>query len=159
MELKERSIKLKVNGEVYEICVKPYETLVEVLRDKLNLTGTKFACGTGECGACTVLVDNKPVLSCLTLAVAVEGKEIVTVEGLIKDGSLHPVHESFIEHGAFQCGFCTPGMVIMAVALLNENPKPTEEEIKDYIKGNICRCTGYVSIIKAILACAKKGGG
>jgi carbon-monoxide dehydrogenase small subunit len=124
----------------------------------LGLTGTKYGCGIGECGACTVLLDGEPVLACLTLAVAVDGSEIVTVEGIAEpDGRLHPVQQSFLDHGAIQCGFCTPGMVVMAKALLDENPNPTEQEIRDHIRGNICRCTGYTQIVKAVKDCAAEG--
>lgn len=151
----EKVIKLKVNGEEYETRIKPNKTLLEVLRKDLHLTGTKFGCGTGECGACTVLIDGKPVLSCLTLAVSVEGRDITTVEGLATKGQLHPIQDKFVKHGAIACGYCTPGMELMAKALLEENPNPTEEEIKEYLKGNICRCTGYYKIIEAIKATAE----
>ncbi len=143
-------IRIFVNGEEYEVLVRPNELLVDVLRDRLDLTGTKEACGTGDCGACTVLVDGKPVNSCLTLAVEVSGKNILTIEGLARGGKLHPIQESFIEEGAVQCGFCTPGMILSAKALLDETPHPSEEEIKRGIAGNFCRCTGYKKIIKAI---------
>jgi carbon-monoxide dehydrogenase small subunit len=151
----EKLIKLKVNGEEYEVRVKPNKTLLEVLRQNLHLTGTKYSCGTGECGACTVLIDGTPVLSCLTLAVTVEGRDITTIEGLVVEGQLHPVQDKFVKHGAIACGYCTPGMVLMAKALLDENPNPSEDEIKYYLKGNICRCTGYYKIIEAIKAAAK----
>jgi carbon-monoxide dehydrogenase small subunit len=122
----------------------------------LGLTGTKYGCGIGECGSCTVLVDGEPVLSCLTLAISLDGSDIVTVEGISQsDGRLHPIQESFLEHGAVQCGFCTPGMIIMAKNLLDENPRPTEEEIREHIRGNLCRCTGYTQIVKAIQDCSK----
>jgi len=153
-----RQIVLKVNGVKREILVSPNELLLNVLRDRLGLTGAKYGCGIGECGSCTVLVDGEPVLSCLTLAIGLDGSDILTVEGLTKpDGTLHPIQVSFLEHGAVQCGFCTPGMVLMGKALLDENSKPSEEEIRKYIRGNICRCTGYTQIVKAILNCPKDG--
>ncbi len=145
-----RRIKFKLNGELVEVDVKPNELLLNVLREKFHLTGTKYSCGLGECGACTVLVDGEPVLACLTLAVDVDGKEVVTIEGLAKNGELDPIQRAFAEEGAIQCGFCTPGFIIITKALLSENPNPTEEEIREYIRGNLCRCTGYVNIIKAI---------
>ena len=145
-----KQITLKVNGVKRELLVSPNELLLNVLRDRLGLTGAKYGCGIGECGSCTVILDGEPVLSCLTLAIGVDGSDIVTAEGLLQpDGSLHPVQESFLEHGAVQCGFCTPGMILMGKALLDENPKPTEDEIREYIRGNLCRCTGYQSILKA----------
>ncbi len=147
-------IRLIVNGDPYEVIVKPSETLLEVLRNKLGLTGAKHACDTGKCGACTVLIDGKPIRSCLTLAISVRDRGISTIEGLAKDGELHPIQKAFIEHGALQCGFCTPGMIMFAKALLEENPKPQEEEIREALSANICRCTGYVKIIEAIQAAA-----
>jgi carbon-monoxide dehydrogenase small subunit len=149
-------IILKVNGESIELDVAPNVTLLEVLRDRLMLTGTKMGCGTGDCGACTMIVDGKAILSCLTLAVAVNGKEILTIEGVARDDVLDPVQEAFIQEGAIQCGYCTPGMVLSAKALLQENPRPTEEEIKLGIAGNLCRCTGYTKIVKAIQTAALK---
>lgn len=134
----------------------PNDLLLNVLREDLVLTGTKYGCGMGECGACTVLVDGEPVLSCLTLAVTVEGKEVTTIEGLARDGRLHPLQESFLEHGAVQCGYCTPGMILAAKALLDRNPHPTEEEVRDYLRGNLCRCTGYSAIVKAVMECAHR---
>ena len=145
-------IHFTVNGEPCEILLEPNELLLDVLRNRLDLTGTKEGCGTGDCGACTVIVDGKPINSCLMLAIEANGKEILTIEGLTKEGVLDGIQENFIKEGAIQCGFCTPGMVLSAKALLNENPHPTEEEIKMGIAGNICRCTGYVKIIKAIQA-------
>jgi carbon-monoxide dehydrogenase small subunit len=151
-----KQIALKVNGIKREILVSPNELLLNVLRDRLGLTGTKYGCGIGECGSCTVLVDGEPVLSCLTLAISVDGSDIATIEGIAeRDGKLHPIQESFLEHGAVQCGFCTPGMIIMAKNLLDENPKPMEKEIREHIRGNLCRCTGYTQIVKAIQACSK----
>jgi len=150
-----KQITLKVNGVKRELLVSPNELLLNVLRDRLGLTGAKYGCGIGECGSCTVILDGEPVLSCLTLAIGVDGSDIVTAEGLLQpDGSLHPVQESFLEHGAVQCGFCTPGMILMGKALLDENPKPTEDEIREYIRGNLCRCTGYTQIVKAIQNCS-----
>jgi carbon-monoxide dehydrogenase small subunit len=147
-------IRLTVNGTPREIRVASNELLLNVLRKDLSLTGTKYGCGIGECGACTVLVDSEPVLACLTLAVAVDGSSIVTVEGIAdEDGTLHPVQQAFLEHGAIQCGFCTPGMVVLAKSLLDENLNPTEEEIREHMGGNICRCTGYASIIRAVQSC------
>ncbi|HOV90799.1 MAG TPA: (2Fe-2S)-binding protein [Syntrophorhabdaceae bacterium] len=149
-------IRLNINNTVYDILVEHRHTLLEVLREKLLLTGTKDACNMGECGACTVLLDGKPVLACLTLAIDAHDKEITTIEGIAKDGSLSPIQGSFIEHGAIQCGFCSPGMILTATALLKENPNPSREEIKKAIEGNICRCTGYNKIIDAIGDAAKK---
>jgi len=150
------NIKLTVNGQDYELAVETDWTLLEVLRDQLYLTGTKKGCDRGACGACTVLVDGKAQLSCTMLAVAAQGKDIVTIEGLAKDGKLHPVQEAFVEYGAIQCGFCTPGMVLSAKALLDSNPLPTEEEVKEGLSGNLCRCTGYSKIIEAVLAASRK---
>jgi len=148
--VKTKRIKFKLNGEVVEVDVEPNELLLNVLRERFHLTGTKYSCGLGECGACTVLVDGEPVLACLTLAVDVDGKEVITIEGLAKNGELDPIQRAFAEEGAIQCGFCTPGFIIVTKALLTENPNPTEEEIREYIRGNLCRCTGYVNIVKAI---------
>lgn len=150
--------KFSVNGKPYEILIEPNMTLNEVLRDHLDLTGTKYSCGAGECGACTVLLDGKPILSCLTLAIAVREKDIVTIEGLAEGNSLHPIQTAFIEQGAIQCGFCSPGMILTAKALLTEDPNPTEEKIKEYLAGNLCRCTGYIKIIEAVSASAKAIG-
>jgi carbon-monoxide dehydrogenase small subunit len=147
-------IQLKVNGEERDVVVSPNETLVEVLRDRLELTGTKMGCGEGACGTCTVLLDGKPVRSCLTLAVEVQGQEIVTIEGLAEGAELHPVQEAFMEHGAIQCGFCSPGMILTGKALLDENPHPTEEGVRRAISGVVCRCTGYAKIVEAIMAAA-----
>ncbi len=148
-------IVLNVNGDDHEILVKPQQTLLEVLRETLGFTGTKQGCNEGSCGACTVLVNNKPTLACSTLAVAAVGKEIMTIEGLAgQDGTLHPIQKSFVENGAIQCGFCTPGMVMSTKSLLDRNPNPSEEEIKEGLSGNLCRCTGYAKIIKAVKAVA-----
>jgi len=150
-----------VNGKPYEVIIEPRMLLIDVLRDKLGLTGTKYACGTGDCGACTVLVDGKPVLSCLTLAVTAKDKNILTIEGLAEGITLHPIQQAFIDHGATQCGFCTPGMILNAKTLLDENPNPARDEVKSALAGNLCRCTGYVKIVDAVLAAAetmRKGG-
>ncbi len=151
-----RNVKLKINGETFEVAIDPWKTLLEVLREELSLFGTKQGCDTGDCGACTVLMDGKNVLSCLLLAAEAEGKEIVTIEGLAQPDALHPVQQAFIESGAIQCGFCTPGMIMTAKALLDENPTPGVEEIKLGISGNLCRCTGYVKIMEAIASAAGK---
>lgn len=159
--MKKEIATFNVNSRSYDVIITPNMTLSELLREKLDLTGTKYACGVGECGACTVLVDGKPVLSCSTLAIAVRNKNILTIEGLANGTNLHPIQQAFIDHGAMQCGFCTPGMIMMTKALLDENPNPTREEVKEGIGGNLCRCTGYVKIIDAVMAVAetmKKGG-
>lgn len=148
-------IQLRVNDELHEVAAQPWRTLLEVLRAELGLTGAKRACETVDCGACTVLVDGKAVTSCLVLAVEAQGKEILTIEGLAKDGQLHPLQSAFVEHGGIQCGFCTPGMILSAKALLDENPEPTEEEVRRAIAGNLCRCTGYVKIVEAIVAASR----
>ena len=153
-----RHIQLKVNGQNFEVDVEPTARLLDVLRD-LGFVGVKEGCGTGECGACTVLLNGKSVLSCLLFAVQADGKEITTVEGLAHGNKLHPVQEAFIEHGAVQCGYCIPGFIMSSVYLLNNNPKPTREEIREELSGNLCRCTGYVKIIEAVEAAAKKLGG
>jgi len=140
---------LNVNGSSYEV-QEEMRTLLEVLRDDLGFVGAKEGCGVGMCGACTVLVDGKPVSGCLTLAAQVAGKEILTIEGLQTDGSLHPVQQAFIDERAFQCAYCTPGFVLTTVALLNENPNPGTDEIRDYLSGNLCRCGSYPNIIKAV---------
>ena len=147
-----RVIKLHVNGEGYEVLTETHKTLLEVLRENLGLTGTKRACDLGTCGACTVLINGKPHLSCLTLAVDAQGKEILTIEGLAHEGKLHPLQKAFAEKGAIQCGFCTPGMILTAKAFLDEHPHPAEGELKKAISGNLCRCTGYVKIVEAILS-------
>jgi carbon-monoxide dehydrogenase small subunit len=149
-----KQVRLTVNGTLYELSVKPWETLIDVLRDHLGLTGTKEGCGLGECGACTVIMDGKAVNSCLVLAAEVEGKQITTIEGLANGDKLHPIQVAFIEHGGLQCGFCTPGMIMSAKVLLDENPNPTEEEIRRGIAGNLCRCTGYSKIIESIASAA-----
>ena len=144
-------IRLKVNGEAFDLYLEPWKTLFDVLREELGLTGTKSGCSSGRCGACTVLIDGKAVKSCLILVPQAKEREILTIEGLGKDG-LHPLQQAFIDQFAVQCGFCTPGMILSAKALLDENPNPTPEEIKEGMEGNLCRCTGYVKIMKAILA-------
>ena len=144
-------IRFKVNGDEYEVAVYPWKTLNEVLREDLGLTGTKLGCGTGDCGACTVIMDGRSINSCLTLAVEADGKEILTIEGLAEGGEkLHPIQEAFIEAGAIQCGYCTPGMVMSAKYLLDRNPEPSEWEIRKALDGNLCRCTGYYKIVEAI---------
>ena len=146
-------ISLNVNGETHELAVFPWRTLQEVIREELKLTGTKKGCDTGDCGACTVLLDGRAVLSCLLLAVRCQDAEIVTIEGLAESKDrLHPLQEAFVNHGAIQCGFCTPGVILTAKALLDSNPNPTKEEIRVGISGNLCRCTGYTKIIEAIQA-------
>jgi len=150
--MEKRLVRLRVNGEERDVAVSPNETLAEVLRERLELTGTKMGCGEGACGTCTVLLDGKPVRSCLTLAVEVQDKEIMTIEGLSEGAELHPVQKAFVEHGAIQCGFCSPGMILTSKALLDENPQPTEEEVRRAISGVVCRCTGYAKIVEAILA-------
>jgi len=149
-------LKLTINDVPYELEVYASQTLAEVLRYDLGLTGTKEGCSDGNCGACTVLLNGKPILSCLTLAMKANGKEVQTVEGLVEDDKLHPLQQSFVNKFAVQCGYCTPGMLMMAKGLLDENPNPTEEEVRTAIKGNLCRCTGYVAIVEAILDAAKK---
>jgi aerobic-type carbon monoxide dehydrogenase small subunit (CoxS/CutS family) len=151
-----REMTLKVNGEVYEVFIEPKTTLQDLLRDELGLIGVKKGCDDGMCGACTVLLDGKAVKSCLILALQVQGKEITTIEGLGDGEKLDPIQEAFIEHGALQCGFCTPGMIITSKAFLNENPKPSEEQVRMAISGNLCRCTGYVKIVEAIMAASKR---
>lgn len=150
-----RDLELKVNGEDYSLEVEPHRTLLEVIRNDLGLTGTKLGCGGGECGACTVILDGKAVKSCLMLALDARGKEIWTIEGLSRVGDLHPLQRAFVELGAIQCGFCTPGMIMASKALLDENPQPSEQEIKDALAGNLCRCTGYVKILEAVLSVAR----
>ena len=156
-EMKKTAITLNVNNETYELVAYPNRTLLEVLRDDLHLTGTKESCGEGACGSCTVLLNGVPVRSCLTLAIAAQGKEITTIEGLSKGEKLHPVQEAFVNHHAIQCGFCSPGMILTAYALLKENPNPTEAEIRRAISGNVCRCTGYAKIVEAIKSLAEEG--
>lgn len=146
-----RVIELKVNGMSYEVAVNPQDLLIDVLRESLGLIGTKKGCGEGDCCSCTVLIDGRLALSCITLAIACQGKEITTIEGIEgKNGELHPIQQAYIDKGAVQCGFCTPGMVIATKVLLDEKPNPTVEEIKHGLSGNLCRCTGYIKIIDAV---------
>jgi len=145
-------VVLKVNGEDYEIDIEPNKLLLHALREEVGLTGTKEGCSIGVCGACSVIVDGRLVSSCLTLAIACQGKEITTIEGLAKDGKLHPLQQAFLEYGGFQCGICTPGQIIAAKALLDQNPNPSEEEVKEWMSGNLCRCTGYYKILESVMA-------
>jgi len=168
--MKTKPISLTINGEQYNIVVPVHHTLLQVIRDHLNLTDVKYGCGRGECGACTVLLDErangkgksvkkpkrKAVLACMILAATMDGRSITTPGGLAKTGDLHPVQKAFVDESAIQCGFCTPGMVLKSVAILEKNPKPTEEEIRRGLEGNICRCTGYVKIVKAVQVASKK---
>jgi carbon-monoxide dehydrogenase small subunit len=147
-------VAFKVNGEHIELDVSPRELLINTLRSKLGLTSVKYGCGIGECGACTVLVNGEPVLACLTLTVDVNSKDIITVEGLSKNGPTD-IQRAFIEEGAIQCGYCTPGFIIMAEYMLREVPNPTISDVKEYLKGNLCRCTGYINIFRAVLKAAK----
>lgn len=156
MTVEKKMLSLTVNGELYQHTIKPNLTLLDFIRDELRLTGTKKGCETGDCGSCTVILDGELVNSCLLLAMEANGKSVLTIEGLAKGGKLHPLQEAFIEYGAIQCGYCTPGMILAAKALLDKNPKPTEQEVKAGIVGNLCRCTGYTKIVEAILAVAHK---
>jgi carbon-monoxide dehydrogenase small subunit len=149
-------IQMRINGDLCEFLVEPNTLLMNLLRNEMELTGTKYGCGTGQCGACTVLVNGEPVLSCLTLAIAVDGADILTIEGVAQpDGSLDSIQEAFLDTAAIQCGYCTPGMVLMAKDLLNKNPSPSEAQIREHIKGNLCRCTGYHRIVQAIKSCSE----
>jgi aerobic-type carbon monoxide dehydrogenase small subunit (CoxS/CutS family) len=155
-------VRFKVNGRERELLTAPTRTLLEVLREDLRLTGTKQGCGEGECGTCTVLLDGSAVNACLVLAVEAAGREVTTIEGLATGAALHPLQQAFIDHGAIQCGFCTPGMILSAKALLDRSPRPTEEEIREALSGNLCRCTGYQKIVEAVSAAAEEistGGG
>lgn len=149
------TIRLRVNGRSYEVQTEPQRTLLEVVREDLRLTGTKEGCGTGECGACSMIVDGRLITSCLMLAPEADGADITTIEGLAQDGRLHPLQQAFIDHGAVQCGFCIPAMILAGKALLDANPHPTEAEIRRAIAGNLCRCTGYARIVEAITAVAE----
>jgi carbon-monoxide dehydrogenase small subunit len=151
-----RVIELTINGIAHDVMVSPEDLLIDVLRERLDLTGTKKGCGQGDCGTCTVLIDNTRTLACLTLAIACQGRAILTIEGLETNGALHPIQQAFIDKGAIQCGFCTPGMVLSAKALLDEHPHPTEQQIKLGISGNLCRCTGYVKIVDAVHEAAQR---
>ncbi|GDX71028.1 ferredoxin [Chloroflexota bacterium] len=148
-------VNVEVNGERQELLTEPYRTLLDLLRDNLSLTGTKEGCGTGDCGACTVLLDGRPVNSCLVLAPEAEGRHVTTVEGLAEDNRLHPIQTAFIDEGGLQCGICTPGMLMSAVALLRSNAEPSEQAIRYAISGNLCRCTGYDKIVRAIEVASK----
>lgn len=153
-----QSLTLRVNGRSQELLVEPRRTLLQVLREDLALTGTKEVCLLGSCGACTVLVDGKPALSCLLLAVACRNKEITTIEGVMREGVLHPLQQAFIDKGAVQCGYCTPGMIMVGKALLDENPSPTAAQARQAIAGNLCRCTGYAQIVDAIVSAGDAAG-
>jgi len=150
-------LAIVVNGQPVRLEVAPHATLLEVLREQLELTGTKYGCGEGECGACSVILDGNVVNCCLVLALECQGSEVLTIEGLAANGRLHPIQQAFVEHGAIQCGFCTPGMIMATYALLQGDPTPTEEQIKRGLEGNLCRCTGYRKIIDAVLSLAGKG--
>jgi carbon-monoxide dehydrogenase small subunit len=150
-----QQIELTVNHRLYRVDVTPWDLLLNVLRDQLGLLGVKYGCGTGDCGACTVLVDGQALNSCLLLAIRMQGKEILTVEGLADGDQLHPLQQAFIDAGAVQCGYCTPGMLLSSKALLDENPDPDEEEIRRALAGNLCRCTGYKKIVEAVQSAAK----
>ena len=151
----ERIVHLNINNERYEVIVRPRESLLDVLRNKLGLTGTKIGCNEGDCGACTVIMNGRIVNACLVFAVEAEGQTIMTIEGLAQGPELHPLQQAFIHYGGFQCGYCTPGMLLSAKALLDENPDPTEEEIRRGISGNLCRCTGYAKIVESIREAAQ----
>ena len=148
-------VQMIVNDEPRELAVEPWWTLLDVLRDELELTGAKKGCDRGDCGACTVLLDGKPIVSCTTLAVQAHGRRVTTIEGLMNEGRPHPLQQAFVDAGAVQCGFCTPGMVLAAKALLDENPSPTEADVRAAIVGNLCRCTGYAKIVDAVLSVAQ----
>jgi aerobic carbon-monoxide dehydrogenase small subunit len=152
-----QSVSLTVNGEPYDLDVRPNRLLLDTLRYELGLTGSKEGCGIGVCGACTVLVDGKMVSSCLLLTVTLDGASVTTIEGLAHDGQLHPLQRAFIDYGGFQCGICTPGQIMAAHSLLDENPLPTEQDVKEWMMGNLCRCTGYYKIVESILAAAAVG--
>lgn len=147
-------ITLKVNGQAREVAVEPSWTLLETVREQLRLTGAKEGCGTGDCGACSMLVDGRLITSCLMLAVQADGRRVTTIEGLSANGTLHPVQAAFVEKGGVQCGFCTPGMIMAAASLLERNPSPTLEEVREGLAGNLCRCTGYAKIYESVLAAA-----
>lgn len=149
-------VSLKVNGEKYDIVIAPYRTLLDVLREELRLTGSKKGCDAGDCGACTVLLDGKPVNSCLVLAATVQDADILTIEGLAQNGKLHPLQQAFISEGAVQCGFCTPGVLMSLKALVDHNPSPTLDDVKTAMAGNLCRCTGYAKVFKAVAAATRQ---
>ena len=156
MKTKKQLVKLNVNGEDLELAIAPHHTLLEVLREDAGLTGTKHGCEQGECGLCTVLIDGLPQFSCLTLAIEAQGCEIRTVEGLARGGELHPLQQAYVETGASQCGYCSPGMLMSALALVERNPAPTRDEIREALAGNLCRCTGYLAIIDAVELAASR---
>ena len=153
--MRKHPISFTVNGDLQELFVEPRKTLLAVIRDTIGLTGTKEGCSTGDCGACTVIVDGEPVTSCMMLAVSANGKEVTTIEGISNPGELHPVQQAFLEKGGYQCGFCTPGFIMAAKALLDDNPDIPEDEMRHALGGNICRCTGYTKIIEAVLNAAE----
>ena len=155
-KIMKQKIELSVNGEVWEVEAAPHRTLLEVLREDLGLTGAKEGCGLGTCGSCTVLIDDAPMLSCLTLALEAQGKNITTIEGLMKDNKPDPLQEAFVNHGALQCGWCTPGAIMSSKALLENNPNPSREEIREALAGNLCRCTGYKKIVEAVESVTKE---
>lgn len=157
--MKKTALKITVNGVKHSLRIDPNLRLLDLLRDELSLTGTKEGCGIGECGACTVILDGKAVNSCLILAAQCAGREVITIEGLSDGDKLHPLQRAFLDHGAVQCGFCTPGMIMSSAALLHENPTPTEEEIRVALSGNLCRCTGYTQIVEAVQSVAGKEKG
>jgi carbon-monoxide dehydrogenase small subunit len=149
-------LSFTLNGLQREVAASPTDTLLDVLREDLGLTGAKRGCDCGDCGACTVILDGEPVRACLTLALTISGKSVTTVEGLAKDGKYHPIQEAFMEHGAFQCGFCTAGMILSSITLLAKNPKPTRQQAREYMAGNLCRCGSYEEVLDAILAVSQK---
>ncbi len=156
--MSKQTIHIKINGEPQEVAVEPHWTLLETVREQLALTGSKEGCGTGDCGACSMIVDGKLITSCLMLAPEADGSEVLTIEGLARNGELHPVQQSFIEAGGVQCGFCTPGMIMATKALLDRNSRPTLEDVRLGLAGNLCRCTGYAKIYEAVLAAAERIG-
>ncbi len=156
-EMNKALLSLTVNGDEVDLVVTPNTTLLEVLRHNLDFTGVKEGCSEGVCGACTVLMNGQPIRSCLTLALEADGSEILTIEGMASEGELHPIQQAFVDRGAVQCGFCTPGMILSSKALLDRNPGPSEAEIKTALAGNLCRCTGYSKILEAVQSAARKG--
>ncbi len=156
--MSKQTIHIKINGQPQEVAVEPHWTLLETVREQLALTGSKEGCGTGDCGACSMIVDGKLITSCLMLAPEADGSEVLTIEGLARNGELHPVQQAFIEAGGVQCGFCTPGMIMATKALLDRNSRPTREEVRLGLAGNLCRCTGYAKIYEAVLAAAERIG-
>jgi len=159
MKGRKKIISLSINDEIYELAVEPQQTLLEIIRQSIGLTGTKEGCSTGECGSCTVLMDGKPILSCLALAIECENREITTIEGVGSSNSLSIVQQAYLEKGGVQCGFCTPGMVLATTALLNKNSKPSAKEINESLEGHLCRCTGYNKILEAVAFAAEKSSG